>query len=248
MFCGKCGAKFEAPPVAAPQQMEAKFCPSCGVKNEAAVKFCQSCGGTFADPQALAQAPVRPQPMGQPQGYPPPYPPPPYPYPYPPPMKKKSNPDKWFIIFTAVIVGCFYLLPYYAIVNVGRPNTWYSGFGTIMGDVASFPALLAFIIPIVICAFVLLKKMFATVADGKLAVLFQMRYLVYAGLSVLAILFNITFMNRINAHYFGRWGVATTVQAGPVFFLSMILYVIMIILSIMAFVSEKNAKAKPPAV
>jgi len=136
---------------------------------------------------------------------------------------KKLKKNTLLTVFSLVQIFMFFFLPYYSVRVIQSGNVrWFSGFGTIHApDASSGPATLAFIVPFVILAAIFAKRIIPALADKTPFVL--------AGFSAVGMIANVVMMNTVNRIEFPR---GREVNAGPVFFITMLLYIIIIVISV----------------
>ena len=187
-----------------------KFCSSCGVQHEADAKFCKECGFNFTT--GVQQTMVQ-QPMVQPA-------------PQIAVVPKKSKKENVLVAIPFVLSLMFFFLPYYSVTVRGGGNTrWFSLFGTIQSPGAeSGPAAFAFYMSFVILALVIARRILPALGN-KIC-------LILAVSSIAAAIANITMMNRVTAIEAARQSGMREVNAGPVFFIAMLLYIVIIVISI----------------
>ena len=180
-----------------------KYCSSCGVQHETDAKFCKECGFNFTTGvQAINN--TAPQTTVKP---------------------KKSKKEIVLVAIPLVLSFMFFFLPYYSVTVRGGGNTrWFSLFGTIQSPGAySGLAAFAFYMSFVILALVFARRILPALAN-KICLLL-------AASSIAAAIANIVMMNRITAVEAARQGGFREVNAGPVFFIAMLLYIVVIVIS-----------------
>ena len=204
----------------------AKFCSQCGAGLSEESLFCSKCGASKTG------APAAGTPITAASGVP-----------ADSAGKQMIKRDRMFCIITAVLALASFMIPIGSISRGGRVVTWVTIFASAFtaSDAATFAAFIAFIIPIIIFALFIIKLTFGSVLKGKLAILDTLRYLIAFGLSVLGIIFTISFMNAINNIFFSHTG-PTTTSATPMFFIVMLAYLYMIGMSIKGMKTSSKSK------
>jgi len=190
------------------------FCGKCGAQAKEGAAFCASCGAaTTATPQLPRQQPTTPQASRYATAI---------------PLSVKPDKTDLLIKVISVIHVLLLFLPYFVIKSSYGSNVWVSGYRTMTEDhlgAVFWTTRFAFIVPIVIFALLSLKRKlpFPAVTIRIFA----------AGLSFFGILFNIMFTNSVANILLVLPGVV--VKAGPVFYIIILLYLIIIALAALGF-------------
>ena len=182
-----------------------KYCSSCGVQHETDAKFCKECGFNFTTGVQQSMAQSAPQIAVKP---------------------KKSKKEIVLAAIPLALSFMFFFLPYYSVTVRGGGNTrWFSLFGTIQSPGAeSGSAAFAFYMSFVILALVFARRILPAFTDKI--------YILLAASSIVAAIANIVMMNTVTAIEAARQAGMREVNAGPVFFIAMLLYIVIIAISI----------------
>ncbi|MCL1805270.1 MAG: zinc-ribbon domain-containing protein [Clostridiales bacterium] len=145
-----------------------------------------------------------------------------------PKANKKSNPDMMLKIISGILIVAAFL-PSFNLTGWSGINKSYSAFGNILApDASAFPSLVAALIPVALLLFLIFA--------GKLSFLRGKHRLVAALMCALGIFFNIRFMAVINS-VVGR---STTLKAGLGFFVTILLYLVAIVISLRSSRASKD--------
>ena len=181
----------------------AKYCSSCGTQLQEVNAFCPSCGAAVLTSQSQQQTPAG---TGAPDTV----------------LKvsgKTLKTDTILILISIILIALSVFVPCYKIswrteIYGYNPVSWKTLLSTIFSGYGStFPAFLAFIVPVIMLLMFVLKRRLTFLADKH--------SLAAAGLCVLGIIFSIVFMFATSTALSMR---RAFVRSAPTFLIMLLLY------------------------